>query len=728
VNRFAVSFLFLVAAAGEVAKAQTSAQSAAIWHAALAARQALRDSQPPDSQVLRAVDAELKLGRPDRARLLLARHSVTDPQFAGERLTAEAEGAYALGDFSHAGELFISAAERATGRVRGSLAARAGDALARAGKPADAAAQYRAAREDLPQIKSWLSLREAQVTSDTAVAFSLLEHAPEAARRLIPRVRAESFVLIGDTARAVVILAGAGNDGRAATLALATGDTANARQLAYRALRSGDTAISNVGIQLASTAVPPRTADEFVAVGRALRRQAPARAASLLGSAVAAGDRSGRTLLLWGDILTEAGNHEAALSAYAAAAASGSPEAAQGRFLEGRSLIRLGRPVGAFDTLARFVKEYPAHSSTPVASFLMADLRHEAGRREEADSLYRVVMERWPAHEYASQARIRLAGRALLRGDTLQAIELYRGEVDARGGQQSVARYLLGDLVARRSDSVAAQGYWSALARSDSLGYYGSLARTRLGWNPPVIDPVPTRVRAADVASSLEELDLLDEIGFNAEANTLVEWLVAEAGDGDRALDLAEGLAARGRTVQSISLGWRVARVRTLNDPRVLRAIYPWPLREIVNAEAREFDVDPYLLAALIRQESSFDIDARSRAGARGLMQVMPGTARQAARRMGLEWSDHLLHVPDANLHVGAAHLAILLRHYAGNPVPTLAAYNAGLTPVEIWRRFPEAKDPALFVERIPYAETRGYVRSVLRNWTIYRALYPPTS
>jgi soluble lytic murein transglycosylase len=493
-------------------------------------------------------------------------------------------------------------------------------------------------------------------------------------------------------------------------------------------LRSGDTAISNTGVQLASGPLPPALPEEFVALARAVRRQSPTRSASLLSSAVAVGDRSTRTLLLWGDVLTEAGNHERALAAYGSAVASGGPDAAQARFLEGRSLIRLGRPVAAFDTLAKFVKEYPAHLSTPVAAFLMADLRHEAGRREEADSLYRVVMERWPAHEYASQARIRLAGRALLRGDTAAASDLYRAEADARGSQQSIARYLLGELASRKRDTATAQSYWSGLARSDSLGYYGSLARTRLGWKPPVIDSMPTHTRAADVASSLEQLDLLDEVGFSAEASMLVDWLVIQAGDSDAALDLAEGLAARGRTVQSISLGWRVARVRSMNDPRVLRAIYPWPLRDVVTAEAHEFEIDPYLLAAIIRQESSFDIDARSRAGARGLMQVMPGTARQAARQLGLEWSDHLLRVPDANVHVGAAHLAILLRHYAGNPVPTLAAYNAGLTPVEIWRRFPEAKDPALFVERIPYAETRGYVRSVLRNWTIYRALYPPTS
>src|SRR5262249_28459281 len=153
----------------------------------------------------------------------------------GERLTVEAEGAYASGDFARAGELFVGAAERATGRARGALAARAGDAFARAGNPSAAAVQFRAARDDLPPIKAWLSLREAQVTSDTTAAFALLDQAPEAARRLIPRVRGEAFVLAGDTGRAVVILAGAGDDGRAAVLALASRDSANARQLAYRA-------------------------------------------------------------------------------------------------------------------------------------------------------------------------------------------------------------------------------------------------------------------------------------------------------------------------------------------------------------------------------------------------------------------------------------------------------------------------------------------------------------
>jgi soluble lytic murein transglycosylase len=233
---------------------------------------------------------------------------------------------------------------------------------------------------------------------------------------------------------------------------------------------------------------------------------------------------------------------------------------------------------------------------------------------------------------------------------------------------------------------------------------------------------MPRRLR-----TGLRELDMLDQVGFDREGTALVAWLVAQDADADETLDLAEALAERGRTAQTINLGWRAARSLTLNHARVLRSIYPWPLRDVVLAEAAEFGLDPYLLAALIRQESSFDPRARSRVGASGLMQLMPATARQAAARMGLEWSDHLLHVPDANIHVGASHFSGLLRHYRGDIVPALAAYNAGLTPVERWRRrFPETRDAAMFVERIPYVETRGYVRAILRNLEIYRSLYPP--
>lgn len=182
----------------------------------------------------------------------------------------------------------------------------------------------------------------------------------------------------------------------------------------------------------------------------------------------------------------------------------------------------------------------------------------------------------------------------------------------------------------------------------------------------------------------------------------------------------------RGRPTVAASLGWRAAADLSLDDPRVLRVIFPWPWRELIEAEAEEFGLDPYLLAAIIRQEAGFRRAVTSRVGARGLTQLMPGTAALTASRLGVPWRDRLLTTPDANLHLGAAHLALLLRRYRGRVVPALAAYNAGARPADRWVRMPDAGDPFWLVEGITYPETRGYVRSVLRNHTLYQALYPP--
>ena len=170
-------------------------------------------------------------------------------------------------------------------------------------------------------------------------------------------------------------------------------------------------------------------------------------------------------------------------------------------------------------------------------------------------------------------------------------------------------------------------------------------------------------------------------------------------------------------------LGWQAA-LKAPTDPRVLRAIFPWPNRRTVEAEAAEFGVDPLLLVALVRQESVFDAEALSPAGARGLVQLLPGTAALTARGLDVTFYPEWITVPDLNLHLGAAHLAELVRRFAGRIEAAVASYNAGTTPVERWLARDSAQDPDEFIELIPYQETRGYVRSVLRNRELYRALY----
>ena len=161
-----------------------------------------------------------------------------------------------------------------------------------------------------------------------------------------------------------------------------------------------------------------------------------------------------------------------------------------------------------------------------------------------------------------------------------------------------------------------------------------------------------------------------------------------------------------------------------VRDARAYRLAYPVLERELIGAEAKRARIDPALVAALIRQESSFNPRATSAPGARGLMQVMPsvGAALARARKIA-PWDPVLLYQPDVNVILGTTHLAGFLGQYPA-PEYALAAYNAGPGRVSTWRKKAGVSDPLLFVERIPFVETRDYVRIVLRNRALYEALY----
>jgi soluble lytic murein transglycosylase len=161
-------------------------------------------------------------------------------------------------------------------------------------------------------------------------------------------------------------------------------------------------------------------------------------------------------------------------------------------------------------------------------------------------------------------------------------------------------------------------------------------------------------------------------------------------------------------------------------DARLLRVVFPFPFRDLLEDEANRVDVDPYLLAGLVRQESSFNPRARSWVGATGLSQIMPATGEWLAPGAGVSNFDpSLLAVPEINLRMGARYLRDQLRRYGGKRDLALAAYNAGPSRADRWRReLGYGGDPDAFRERIPFAETREYVQLVLRNSVVYRRLY----
>jgi soluble lytic murein transglycosylase len=135
----------------------------------------------------------------------------------------------------------------------------------------------------------------------------------------------------------------------------------------------------------------------------------------------------------------------------------------------------------------------------------------------------------------------------------------------------------------------------------------------------------------------------------------------------------------------------------------------------------------PELLTAVVRQESGFNPCAVSRAGAMGLMQLMPSTAAsEAALERVKGYRISLLTEPDLNVRLGTAHLARRLRDFGGNPALAVAAYNAGPEAVRRWLGQAPGAELDDFVESIPVEQTREYTKRVLRSWAVYRFLYRP--
>ena len=154
---------------------------------------------------------------------------------------------------------------------------------------------------------------------------------------------------------------------------------------------------------------------------------------------------------------------------------------------------------------------------------------------------------------------------------------------------------------------------------------------------------------------------------------------------------------------------------------------FPTPYREVVSSYSRALDLDEAWVYGLVRQESRFVADARSSAGAQGLMQLMPSTARQVARRLGLPgFQRHQVISVDTNINLGTYHLRQLLDDLDNQAVLASAGYNAGLRRAREWRA-QQQLEGAVYVECIPFTETRDYVRKVMNNTMYYSRLFGQT-
>jgi soluble lytic murein transglycosylase len=297
---------------------------------------------------------------------------------------------------------------------------------------------------------------------------------------------------------------------------------------------------------------------------------------------------------------------------------------------------------------------------------------------------------------------------------------------DSNSSEALAAAYWAGRSYTALGEKTKGNARWRSIIAKEPLSYYAVLAAKRLDSTLVASDRSPSNYgKVPAVDSAMGRIVELRDVGMDVEAGFENDRLFRDAlSNSARMVATAHALAGTDQASRSIALGRR-AIDEIGRSPENYRLYFPVLERETLISSSKENGLDPVLVAALIRQESNFNPLATSPVGARGLMQLMPAVGKAVADSKGIgPWNPDLLYEPATNIKLGTAHLSGLVRKYP-EVVKVLAAYNAGESRVEKWSTKTGAGDPEVFTERIPFVETRDYVRTIIRNRAYYQALYP---
>jgi len=298
--------------------------------------------------------------------------------------------------------------------------------------------------------------------------------------------------------------------------------------------------------------------------------------------------------------------------------------------------------------------------------------------------------------------------------------------------------YWKGRIAAASGDAEAGRQAWAELIARWPSTYYGLVAQSS-GEPPPArYAPVQTRsdpVRDAPILEAVWRHPMLASalFAYAAGEDALAEALLQEALVLPLAKDTVRELAALFLALNEHHLQQRLlanqgsselVEVPVGSSP-AWREAFPPAFWDIVVGEAGSEEISPHFILAIMREESRFKVKADSRAGAKGLMQVMPSTALGLARERRIDVTEAALLLPEFNIPLGALYLRDVLRRFDWNPIFAAAAYNAGPGSVMRWAKQWGVIPFDEFVERIPFEETQSYVRRVYASYLIYKQLYP---
>jgi soluble lytic murein transglycosylase len=452
----------------------------------------------------------------------------------------------------------------------------------------------------------------------------------------------------------------------------------------------------------------------------------------------------------------EGGSYARALEALSRVRARRPKEMAEVLYYLGATNLQLRREGAMLQALAELRQAAPSSPRLASLLYLIGNYYEKNNQEAQAADYYQQLVREFPRDAQADEAHFWLAWRAhtaknypLASKLLIEHLAEYGKVTDSRGK----AAFWGARSAERAGEKGQALALYRALLRRYGAGWYGYNAERRIAQleqegvkvppygadsplgraianlydNAPVVETIRPqdreRVKKAEqlLRIGLQQLALgeLEEARTHAPNSPIVNLRIAQIYQARNENAAAINVLRRAFPDYAQALPEEMTR-------EVWAIFYPLKWWETIQQESRRHNLDPYLIAGLIRQESIFNPQARSRANALGLMQLLPSTGRLVARRYGIGgWSVRAsdLYDPILNIQLGTAYVAQLIEQF-GRLEYSVAAYNGGPTRVARWLRELPGAEIEEWVESIPITETRLYVQGVYRNARQYQRLY----
>lgn len=382
------------------------------------------------------------------------------------------------------------------------------------------------------------------------------------------------------------------------------------------------------------------------------------------------------------------------------------------RYWELRSLYRAGEREAVYSATDELLQ-----SSDKRMGYILiavASDKRRKGAVDEAVHLYENIIERYPSEK--EDALWGIGWTYFLAGEYRKATEIF----SKLNTSFSDPKYLYWKARSLEKAGEDSGKIYAAIIEKDS-GMYSFMSYIRMEGTPEQSKTKKHIKPVADtpvISRKINRIEALSDLDFSKEAISELIYTSKNTESMEDILYICSKLQELGEYRHLVRLALKV-RYRE----EIYRFLYPYAYRETIEYLSKKYNLDPLLALSIIREESRFDPDARSVAGALGLMQLMPYTAYRLDNklRLGIDNSRDILKVKN-NLHFGIYYLSHLIKEF-GSYTRAIAAYNAGEETVRKWLQKGNYRSPDEFIEDIPYSETRNYVKRVLSTFLAYKRI-----